>query len=249
MSKIYAVGLGPGNIDLMTPQAVEVLKNCSAIAGYQFYLDQIAELTAGKKLIPGAMRQEVQRCREALEAVLDGETVAVVSSGDAGVYGMGGLLLELTEEERFSDIEVEIIPGITAAISCAALVGAPFMNDFVVISLSDLMTSSDTIKKRLECIAAADLPVALYNPASRKRRDLLEFAVDAYKKAGGNLPGAIIRDAYRPEQSVEVFTLDEFPFDQVQMTTLVIIGNSQTVVRDGRLYCRRGYREKYGVGQ
>lgn len=249
MNKIFAVGIGPGDLQLLTPQAAEVLRSCSVVAGYPPYLEQIAPLLEGKKLIPGGMRQEVERCTRALEAILEGKTAAVVSSGDAGVYGMAGLLLELTMEERFSCIEVEVIPGITAALSCAALIGAPFANDFAFLSLSDLMTPEEVIRKRLAAVAAADMPVALYNPASRRRHELLEFAVEIFLRSGGPLPGALVCDAFRPSQRIEFFTLDRFPLDQVRMTTLVIIGNSQFEFNRGKMFCRRGYREKYGVGQ
>ena len=196
------------------------------------------------------MRQEVERCTRALEAALAGEVVAVVSSGDAGVYGMAGLLMELMQEERFSGIEIEVVPGITAALSCAALAGAPLMNDFAVLSLSELMTPEAVIRKRLEAIAQLDLPVALYNPKSRKRHVLLEYAVEVFRKYGGpHLPGALVRDAWREGQKIQFFTLDQFPFDEVQMTTLVLIGNRQTRIANGRMFCLRGYREKYGVGE
>ena len=248
MNKIYAVGIGPGTPGQMTADAEKIIRKCSAIAGYKLYLDQIKHLTEGKKIIPGGMRQEIQRCRAAMDAAIAGETVAVISSGDAGVYGMAGLLMELTKEDAYKDITVEVIPGITAALSCAALVGAPFMNDFAVISLSDLMTDEAVIKKRLAALAEADLPVAIYNPASTKRKVLLPYAVETFRRIGGNLPCAIIRDAYRPEQQIHIATLDTFPFELVQMTTLVIFGNSQTVFDGKHFYNPRGYREKYGVG-
>ena len=249
-AEVYAVGIGPGSLELLTPQAEKVLRSCTAVAGYQLYLEQIAPLIEGKTIIPGGMRQEVERCTRALEAALAGERVAVVSSGDAGVYGMAGLLMELTQEDRFSKIEIIVIPGITAALSCAALAGAPLMNDFAVLSLSELMTPAAVIRKRLDAIARLDLPAALYNPKSRKRHILLEYAVKAFRKYGGDhLPGALVRDAWREGQCVRFFTLDRFPFDEVQMTTLVLIGNSQTRIAGGRMFCLRGYREKYGVGQ
>ena len=208
-------------------------------------LDQIRELLDGKRLIPGAMRQEIARCREALEAALAGETVAVVSSGDAGVYGMAGLLLELTELERYRSVEIEVVPGITAALAAAALIGAPFMNDFAVLSLSDLMTPKELIQKRLYAVASCDMPAALYNPRSTRRYELLEEAVSVFRDAGGDLPCALIHDACRDKQRIELTTLGTFPFEHVWMTTIVIIGNSATIVRDGRFYCRRGYREKH----
>ena len=249
-SKVYAVGIGPGSLELLTPQAEKVLRSCTTVAGYKLYLEQVASLIAGKKIISGGMRQEVERCTRALEAALDGELVAVISSGDAGVYGMAGLLMELTQERRFSGIEIEVVPGITAALSCAALAGAPLMNDFIVLSLSDLMTPEAVIRSRLEAAARLDLPAALYNPKSGKRHLLLEYAVEMFRKYGGDqLPCALVRDAWREGQTVRFFTLDRFPFDEVQMTTLVLIGNSRTRFFNGRMFCLRGYREKYGVGR
>ena len=245
MSKVFAVGIGPGSPELLTFQARRVLEQCTAVAGYRLYLDQIRELLDGKRLIPGAMRQEIARCREALEAALAGETVAVVSSGDAGVYGMAGLLLELTELERYRSVEIEVVPGITAALAAAALIGAPFMNDFAVLSLSDLMTPKELIQKRLYAVASCDMPAALYNPRSTRRHELLEEAVSVFRDAGGDLPGALLHDACRDTQRIELTTLGTFPCDHVWMTTIVIIGNSATIVRDGRFYCRRGYREKH----
>ena len=245
MSKVFAVGIGPGSPELLTFQARRVLEQCTAVAGYRLYLDQIRELLDGKRLIPGAMRQEIARCREALEAALAGETVAVVSSGDAGVYGMAGLLLELTELERYRSVEIEVVPGITAALAAAALIGAPFMNDFAVLSLSDLMTPKELIQKRLYAVASCDMPAALYNPRSTRRHELLEEAVSVFRDAGGDLPCALIHDACRDKQRIELTTLGTFPFEHVWMTTIVIIGNSATIVRGGRFYCRRGYREKH----
>lgn len=246
MSKVFAVGIGPGSPELLTFQARRVLEQCTAVAGYRLYLDQIRELLDGKRLIPGAMRQEIARCREALEAALAGETVAVVSSGDAGVYGMAGLLLELTELERYRSVEIEVVPGITAALAAAALIGAPFMNDFAVLSLSDLMTPKELIQKRLYAVASCDMAGgALQSRRSTRRHELLEEAVSVFRDAGGDLPCALIHDACRDKQRIELTTLGTFPFEHVWMTTIVIIGNSATIVRDGRFYCRRGYREKH----
>ena len=249
MNNIFAVGIGPGDLDVLTPQARQVLESCTTVAGYKLYLDQIAPLLAGKKLIPGAMRQEVERCRLALDAVLAGEITAVISSGDAGVYGMAGLLLELTGEPRYAGIEVTVIPGVTAALACGALVGAPFMNDFAVLSLSDLMTPAELIRRRVKAAADADLPTALYNPASSKRHELLEFAVSEFRRAGGEeLPCAVISNACRPSQKITVTRLKDFPFDEVTMTSLVIVGSSRTVLRNGKMFSLRGYGVKYGVG-
>ena len=245
--KIYAVGLGPGGTDYLTGQARAVLARCTVVAGYGLYLDQLGELLAGKRLIRGAMRQEIARCSEALAAVLAGEVVAVVSGGDAGIYGMAGLLLELTEAGPYAGIEVEVVPGLTSAVAAAALAGAPLMNDFAVLSLSDLLTPREVILRRLRLAAEADLVTALYNPASTRRRELLEQALALFYEAGGDLPVAWAREVGREDQSCRIFRLSTLPRAEVQMTSLLIIGNSETVVRDGRLYCRRGYREKYDL--
>ncbi len=248
MFEIFAVGIGPGDEEHLTGEARRVLAECDCVAGYRPYLELIRPLLAGKRLIAGSMREEVARGRAALEAVLEGARVAVVSSGDAGVYGMAGLLLELTGEARYAGIRVTVVPGVTAAQSCAALVGAPLMNDFMVLSLSDLMTPAEQIRKRLVAAAELDLPVALYNPASSRRRELLEFAVRTFLAGGKNPPFALVRDAYRAGQRIVLGRLEEFPLADVQMTTLVLIGNSQCILRDGRMFCPRGYREKYDVG-
>ncbi len=245
---IYAVGLGPGAWSLVTPQAQKVLEECDVIAGYHKYLALLPENLQAKCRIAGGMTAEIARCTAALEATLNGEQVVMVSSGDAGVYGMAGLLLELTCEGRFAGIEVVVIPGITAALSAAALVGAPFMNDFAIVSLSDLMTPQEVIRKRLELLAQADMPVALYNPASSKRRELLDYAIKCFS-AYGDWPAAVVSDAYRSEQHIWVGTLTEFPANEVHMTSIVLIGNSQTRNVRNHLYAKRGYQEKYGFGE
>lgn len=247
MKTIYAVGIGPGSPALLTPRAKEVLGLCDTVAGYRTYLEQIPEQVAGKRVIAGGMRQELDRCRAALEAAKGGAAVAVVSSGDAGIYGMAGLLLELVESEEFRGIEVEVVPGITAASAAAALVGAPLMCDFCVISLSDLLANRETIRRRVLAAAESDFVTALYNPGSTKRRDLLEFAVAAFRQAGGDhLPVAVVHDAARPAERFSICEISAFPFAEIDMTTIVIIGCSRTVVRNGRMYTLRGYQEKYG---
>ncbi len=246
-NKIYAVGLGPGSKDLMAPKALEILRSCNVIAGYKYYLEQFPDLFAGKTIISSGMTGEIQRCREALEAARSGKRVAVISSGDAGIYGMAGLLMELAEKD-FPEIEVETVPGITAASAVGALLGAPLMNDFATISLSDLMTPEKVIIKRLEGVAEADLVCVLYNPASKKRRTLIRTAVDIYRRAvGEETVAGIVTDACRPDQQVMTCTLKDFPFDEIGMKTLVVLGNSRTVLRNGKMYTLRGYDDKYGI--
>ena len=245
--KIYAVGLGPGSPAMLSPRAKEVLENCDTIAGYRSYLEQIPDLIENKQIIASGMRQELARCRAALEAAKAGASVAVVSSGDSGIYGMAGLLMELSEAEEFQGIEVEVVPGITAASAAAALVGAPLMCDFAVISLSDLLADRNTILKRLSAAAEADFVTALYNPGSTRRRELLEQAIALYRRLRGDtLPVAVVHDVARPQQRFTLCRIADFPFEEVDMTTILIIGCSRTVIRNGKMYTLRGYQEKYG---
>lgn len=245
--KIYAVGLGPGSPAMLSPRAKEVLENCDTIAGYRSYLEQIPDLIENKQIIASGMRQELDRCRAALEAAKAGASVAVVSSGDSGIYGMAGLLMELSEAEEFQEIEVEVVPGITAASAAAALVGAPLMCDFAVISLSDLLADRNTILKRLSAAAEADFVTALYNPGSTRRRELLEQAIALYRRLrGDSLPVAVVHDVARPQQRFTLCRIADFPFEEVDMTTILIIGCSRTVIRNGKMYTLRGYQEKYG---
>lgn len=245
--KIYAVGLGPGSPAMLSPRAKEVLENCDTIAGYRSYLEQIPDLIENKQIIASGMRQELDRCCAALEAAKAGASVAVVSSGDSGIYGMAGLLMELSEAEEFQGIEVEVVPGITAASAAAALVGAPLMCDFAVISLSDLLADRNTILKRLSAAAEADFVTALYNPGSTRRRELLEQAIALYRRLrGDSLPVAVVHDVARPQQRFTLCRIADFPFEEVDMTTILIIGCSRTVIRNGKMYTLRGYQEKYG---
>ena len=247
MITIYAVGLGPGGDDLLSPRARNILEKCDTIAGYTTYLELFPEIFADKNIISSGMRGEIERCKSGLDAALEGKTVAVISSGDAGIYAMAGLLMELVEQEKYSGITVETIPGITAASAAAALLGAPLMNDFAVISLSNLMTPDEIILKRLRGVAAAGMVCALYNPGSIKRKTLIKEAVDIFIEAqGGETLVGIVHDASRAQERSQVTTLSEFPFADINMTTLVIIGNDQTVYRNHKLYNLRGYSEKYG---
>ena len=243
VKKIYAVGLGPGNIDLLTPMAEKVIRRCDTVAGYINYIKLFPELFDGKKIITTGMTGEKERCIKALEAVLEEEETVVVSSGDAGVYGMAGLLMELIrDEKRFTGIRVEVIPGITAASAAAAILGAPLMNDFAVLSLSDLMTPQDIILKRVRAVAEAGLVCAVYNPASRKRRKLLEDTVAIFRESrADSTPVGIVHYAERPGQEVVITELSEIAYDSIAMNTILIIGNEQTIVHDGRMLTLRGY--------
>ena len=222
----------------MTPRALAALERCDVILGYRTYIELIAAALPAKELRPSAMRQEEERCREALALALAGRTVGLVSSGDPGVYGMAGLMLEVAE----GGVEVEIVPGITAALSAAAILGAPLMQDFAVISLSDLLTPRELIERRLLAAAQADFTVCLYNPSSRGRPRHFQWACSLLlRHRPPETPAGWVRDAGRQGQSHCVTTLGEIQNASLDMFCTAIIGSSQTMTLEGRMVTRRGY--------
>ena len=240
MNKLYVIGIGPGAPDQMTRRAMDVLAGVDVIAGYGVYVDLVKPLFPEKEYLVTPMRKEVDRCRMAIDAAREGRTVAMISSGDAGVYGMAGLCLELAAG---TDVDVEVIPGVTAALSGGAVLGAPLTHDFAVISLSDLLTPWDKIEKRLELAGEADLCIALYNPSSHRRSDYLKKACDILLRhvKPETVCGAV-RNIGREGESYEVMTLAELREYKADMFTTVFIGNSQTVAVNGRMVTPRGYR-------
>ena len=241
--KLYAVGIGPGDFDYLAPRALEAIRNSDVVVGYTGYVEQISGLIGGKKIISTGMRGEAERCEAAIDEAACGAHVCVVSGGDAGIYGMAALLYELAET-RSDEIEIEVIPGITAALSAAALLGAPLSNDFAVISLSDLLTPWAIIEKRLDACAAADMVLCIYNPQSKSRSDYLgrACAIILRHKPGDTMCG-YVRNAFRGGDSESrVCTLDELAYADVDMFTTVIIGNSATKAIGGKLVTTRGYR-------
>ena len=248
MGKIYAVGIGPGNAGQMTAEAREAIASCDVVTGYTVYVDLVkkeleeSELK-GKEFITTPMTQEVRRCQIAFEQAQCGKNVAMVCSGDAGVYGMAGLLLELSEDHP--DTEIQVVTGITAALSGAAVLGAPLIHDFAVISLSDLLTPWEKIAKRLKAAAEADFGICLYNPSSKKRHDHLKKACEILleAKAADTVCG-IVRNIGREGQSSTLCSLEKLKDAQTDMFTTVFIGNSQTKERNGRMVTPRGYRDK-----
>jgi precorrin-3B C17-methyltransferase len=239
--KIYVVGLGPGEWNQMTQKALDALEECDVITGYEVYVDLVRERFEHKKLLSTPMKKEAERCRMAVEEALKGQTVAMVCSGDAGVYGMAGLMYEVSQQ--YDPVEIEIISGITAACSGAAVLGAPLIHDFAVISLSDLLTPWERIEKRIECAAMADFVICLYNPSSHKRKDYLQKACDIILKhrANDNLCG-YVRNIGREGESATLLTLNKLRDAQVDMFTTVFIGNSQTKEINGKMVTPRGYR-------
>ena len=239
--KLYCIGIGPGGEEQMTLRAVRALEKCDCVAGYGLYLDLIENLISGKERIESGMTREVLRCKAAVEAAKQGKTVAVVSSGDAGVYGMAGLLLELCEHEP--NLEVEVVPGITAACSGGAVLGSPLTCDFACISLSDLLTPWDKIEQRLRGAAAGDFCIALYNPSSRRRADHLARACDILlETVPPETVCGTVRSIGREGEHFSLTTLGALRDTPVDMLTTVFIGNSRTVVIDGRMVTPRGYR-------
>lgn len=243
--KIYVVGIGPGNEEYMTPQAKKIIETADVVAGYDLYVDMVRDICDGREIISTPMKQEAERCRLALEKAEEGKTVAFVSGGDAGVYGMAGLMLEIAEGR---DVEVVTVPGITAACSGAAALGAPLIHDFAVISLSDLLTPMADILKRIRLAAEADFVICIYNPRSRKRRDHLDMAVrEILAFRSPDTPCGYVRNIGREGEKVTVCRLDDLPGnDAIDMFTTVFIGKSTTKVIDGKLVTPRGYDVQTG---
>ena len=239
--KLYAIGLGPGGADYLVPKAREAIRASDVIAGYTGYVKLISDLAHNKKIIATGMAGEAERCEAAIAEALKGKQVCVVSSGDAGIYGMAGLLYELAE--KYPEIEIEVIPGITAASSAAAILGSPLTNDFAVISLSDLLMPWDVIEKRLEACSMADMVLCLYNPQSKKRSDYLEKAsAIALRHKAPETNCGYVRNAFRGDSESRICTLAELSNARVNMFTTVIIGNSDTRRINGKLVTVRGYK-------
>ena len=223
----------------MTAEARAALDAAETICGYSVYVELVKPLYPGKKFLTAPMTKEIERCRMALEAARTG-TVALICSGDAGIYGLAGLALELAPE--YPGIELEIVPGVTAALSGAALLGAPLGHDFCVISLSDLLTPWEVIEKRLQCAADADFALCLYNPASRRRNRLSRACDIVLQYRAGDTVCGLARNVGRDGQSRRILTLRELRDAQTDMFTTVFIGSSSTKLVDGRMVTPRGYR-------
>ena len=241
LNKLYVVGIGPGAAEEMTLRAAKTLEKSQVIAGYGVYVDQVRALYPHKEYLTTPMRQETERCRLAIEAALSGKVVSMISSGDAGVYGMAGLILEMAGER--DDLDVEVVPGVTAALSGAALLGAPLGHDFAVVSLSDLLTPWEKIECRLNLAAQADLCLAIYNPSSTRRSDYLARACDILlRHKSPDTACGCARNIGREGESVQVMTLGELRDFKTDMFTTVFVGNSQTRVLGGKLVTPRGYK-------
>ncbi|MCD7825008.1 MAG: precorrin-3B C(17)-methyltransferase [Clostridiaceae bacterium] len=240
MNQLFVVGIGPGDYLKMTQEAVRILEACDTIVGYTVYVDLIREYFPGREYIVTGMRREEERCRMALESAASGKRTAVVCSGDAGVYGMAGLLLELGQ--AFPAVEITVAAGVTAALSGGAVLGAPLGHDFAVISLSDLLTPWEQIARRLQAAAQADFCICLYNPSSRKRQDYLKRACEIlmqYRKP--DTVCGYVRSIGREGESSTLLPLSGLAEAAVDMFTTVFIGNSQTERIGGYMVTPRGY--------
>lgn len=238
---IYVVGIGPGSQETMTYQAMEAIRESDVIVGYKTYIDLIEDLIKEKQVVSNGMKQEIDRVKKAVEISKKGKTVAVISSGDAGVYGMAGLVLELSENNE----EVRIISGVTASTAAAAVLGAPLMHDFCHISLSDLLTPLDLIYKRVELASEGDFVVCIYNPRSKGRPDYLKSAFEIMKKyKSGSTPVGIVKNAERENQLISICTIDTIDYESVDMLSMVIVGNSSTYIKGNKIITKRGYENK-----
>lgn len=246
MGKIIVVGIGPGNLADMTPRARIAIENADVIAGYNTYIKLIGEIIGGKEIIGTAMMQEIERCRMAIDESLSGKNVAVISSGDAGVYGMAGLILDMILDlpENLRP-QFEIVAGVSAVNAAAAILGAPLMHDFAVISLSDLLTPWDLIKRRVRCAAEGDFVIAIYNPKSKRRvENIVEVQKILLEYKNKNTPVGIVTNAGRADERKVISTLENFTAEEINMFSLVIVGNSQTYVKAGCMITPRGYENK-----
>ena len=240
MNVLYVVGLGPGGSRWMTWEARAALEQAEVLCGYTVYLDLIRGEFPDKEYFSTPMTQEIERCRAALERARSGRTTALVCSGDAGVYGMAGPVLELAPQ--FPEVEIQVVPGVTAALAGAAVLGAPLMHDFAVLSLSDLLTPWEVIRRRLELAAQGDFVLCLYNPSSRRRRDHLRMACDiVLAHRGPETVCGWVRNAGRAQEEHQVLTLGELQEAQVVMVTTVFIGSAATRRIGDRMVTPRGY--------
>ena len=239
--KLWIVGIGPGGLEQMTREAVDLIESADLVVGYKTYLELLAPLLEGKESWSSGMRRERERVEHAIAAARKGDRVCLVSSGDPGVYGLAGLALEMLREDP---VPVEIVPGVTAATAASARVGAPLTHDFAVVSLSDLLTDLALIEKRIEHAALADFVIVLYNPRSRTRTEPFDraLAILALHRAAGT-PVAVVTGAYRRDEERVICRLDELGDhrEDIGMTTTVIVGNSQTSVLNGLMVTPRGY--------
>lgn len=240
--EIYVLGMGPGDENMMTILAREVLEKCDIIIGYTVYVDLVKKFLPNKIYETTPMKKEIERCELCYKYAMEGKKVALICSGDAGVYGMASPMYEL--HEKYKDVELVVVPGITAANSGAAVLGAPLNHDYCVISLSDLLTPFEKIEKRLRAAILGDFAIAIYNPSSMKRADYLRRACEIMLDAGASKdrPCGYVENIGRDDTKAYTCTLSELMNTNVNMFTTVFIGNENSVIIDGKLVTKRGYK-------
>ena len=246
---LYVVGIGPGAQDHATPAALKAIAESQLVVGYTTYIKLVRHLLEEKEIVKTGMTEEIGRARAAVERARDGATVSLISSGDAGVYGMAGLVFQVLKEmgwKKGDSPELRLVPGMTALNSCASLVGAPLVHDFCSISLSDLLTPWSVIERRIEAAVGADFVIGLYNPASgRRTRQIVDAQAIIRRHREGNTPVALVKSAYRDMEQVVLTDLDTFLDYEIGMLTTVIIGSSNTFMFEGYMVTPRGYTNKY----
>lgn len=250
-SKLNIVGIGPGNEDYITPASLRAIQEAEIVIGYSTYIKLVQHLLSDKQIIRTGMTEEIRRAQLAIEESKKGKIVSIISSGDAGVYGMASLIFQVLEEigwKKSDDPEIHIYPGITAINACASLIGAPLGHDFCSISLSDLLTPWPIIRKRIELAAQADFVIGFYNPASgRRQKQIVEAKEIIEQYRPGTTPVALIKSAYRERQHIIISDLDHFLDYEIGMLTTVIVGNTNTRFFEGYIYTPRGYTNKYNI--
>ncbi|HHX36921.1 MAG TPA: precorrin-3B C(17)-methyltransferase [Clostridiaceae bacterium] len=244
---IDVVGFGPGNKEDMTFRAANAIQQADLVVGYKTYIEILQNIFPDARYYSTPMTKEIERCAYAVEEALAGRRIALVSSGDSGIYGMAGILLEMADRtEGGNELEIRVIPGITAASSAGAGLGAPLMHDTAIISLSDLMTPLQTIFQRVEAAAASDFVICFYNPRSRKRQDYLDRACEIIRRyRAATTPCGVASHVGREKESYVLTDLNHLPEAEIDMFSVVVIGNSQTKIMNGKLVTPRGYEEKY----
>lgn len=238
MGRIYLTGIGPDGEKTMTAQAEYAVKNCTAVCGYDKYVEQIAGIIpAGTPVFTSGMKGEVERAEAAIRYANDGHDVCLVCGGDPSLYSLASLVYQLADET----VEIVVIPGVTAAMAASALLGAPIADDLAIISMSDLLTPWEIIQKRIDAVNVGDFVAAIYNPKSMKRTRQIEYALKTFYDARGDLITGTVKDAYRENQIIKISKISDFDYDFVNMSSIVIVGCKKTIIKDGKMITPRGY--------
>ena len=235
---LYVVGIGPGDLDLLSPLSREVIEHADVVCGYEKYIELIREILRDEQLVYATgMTKEVERVRKAIEFYHKGKTVAIVCSGDPSLYALAALVYEIAD----GDVNIYVVPGITAALAASARLGSPITDDLLILSMSDLLTGWEIIKKRIEAAIMGDLVCAVYNPKSAKRTEQIGYLVSRFYEKRGRLLCGAVKNVYRKSEEKRVWELPFIDYDFIDMSTILIIGNSKTYLKGGKMITPRGY--------